>query len=214
MSDLAIIIPAYKIDFFKDTLDSLARQTCKDFTVYIGDDCSPDDFKSLIAEYKDKIHIVYCRFDENLGGKDLVGHWKRCIDLTQNEPWLWLFSDDDVIGERCVELFYKEIEDGTVTVDRDIEITPDTVSLLIDLGFIEEDDAENDLIDFDGEEDNYCEELANLYEEVGAIEARVTELEETWESWGEELKAALTDLKAAIKEKEEPKAKTASPKKK
>lgn len=106
---IAIVIPAYKIDFFKETLDSLARQTTKDFTVYVGDDCSPSDFKSLIDEYTERINIVYHRFGENLGGKDLVGHWKRCIELTHGEPWIWLFSDDDVIGERCVELFYKEV---------------------------------------------------------------------------------------------------------
>lgn len=111
MNQLAIVIPAYKIDFFKDTIASLAKQTCKDFTVYVGDDCSPDDLKSLVLAYGDSIHIVYHRFNENLGGKDLVGHWERCIGLAHGEPWIWLFSDDDIIGERCVELFYKEIED-------------------------------------------------------------------------------------------------------
>lgn len=29
MNDVAIVIPAYKIDFFRDTLDSLDKQTCK-----------------------------------------------------------------------------------------------------------------------------------------------------------------------------------------
>ena len=108
---LAIVIPAYKIDFFKATLDSLAAQTCKDFTVYVGDDCSPSDFGSLVEEYKDRLEIKYTRFDKNLGGKDLVAQWTRCIEITEGEPWLWLFSDDDVIGERCVELFLKEVSD-------------------------------------------------------------------------------------------------------
>lgn len=110
INELAIVIPAYKIDFFRATLDSLAAQTCKDFTVYVGDDCSPSDFCSLIEEYKDRIDIRYTKFETNLGGKDLVAQWTRCIDLTEGEPWLWLFSDDDVMGERCVEAFYKEIE--------------------------------------------------------------------------------------------------------
>ena len=109
---LAIVIPAYKIDFFRDTLESLACQTNKDFTVYIGEDCSPSDFKSLVNEYKDRLDIRYHRFSENLGGSDLVAHWERCIELTHGEPWIWLFSDDDVIGNRCVELFYKEISNG------------------------------------------------------------------------------------------------------
>lgn len=106
---LAIVVPAYKIDFLSFALDSLANQTCKDFTIYVGDDCSPSDINSIISKYKKDLDIVYHRFNENLGGKDLVGHWRRCIELTHNEPWIWLFSDDDIIGERCVELFYKEV---------------------------------------------------------------------------------------------------------
>ena len=112
LNELAIVIPAYKIDFFRATLDSLAAQTCKDFTVYVGDDCSPSDFYSLIEEYKGRIDIRYTKFETNLGGKDLVAQWTRCIELSEGEPWLWLFSDDDVMGERCVEAFYKEIEGG------------------------------------------------------------------------------------------------------
>lgn len=115
MQKLAIIIPAYKIDFFERTLASLVRQTCRDFTVYIGDDCSPNDFESLIENYKDKINIYYTRFETNLGGKDLVAQWERCVDLAQGEQWLWLFSDDDELEENCVEQFYKTISDNPKT---------------------------------------------------------------------------------------------------
>lgn len=109
MKQLAIVIPAYKIDFFRETLESLASQTCKDFTVYIGEDCSPNDFESIISDFKNSLDIRYVRFLSNLGGSDLVAQWERCLDLTEGEPWLWLFSDDDVIGKHCVELFYKHI---------------------------------------------------------------------------------------------------------
>lgn len=109
MNQLAIVIPAYKNDFFKATLDSLAVQTCKDFTVYVGDDCSPSDFEGQIKGYKDKIDIHYTRFETNMGGKDLVGQWSRCVELTQGEPWIWLFSDDDVMCETCVESFFKTV---------------------------------------------------------------------------------------------------------
>src|ERR1035437_7012722 len=106
---LAIIIPAYKIEFFKESIESIANQTCKDFTLYIGDDASPSDFNEIINAYKDKINIIYRRFEKNLGGKDLVAHWNRCIDMIQNEEWIWLFSDDDLMEYNCVELFYTHI---------------------------------------------------------------------------------------------------------
>lgn len=106
-SQLAIIIPAYKDVFLKQTLDSISAQTCKDFTVYIGDDNSPYHLCNIIDEYRDEIDIVYKRFDSNLGGKDLVAQWERCIALSQYEPYIWLFSDDDVMEPRCVEKFIK-----------------------------------------------------------------------------------------------------------
>ena len=51
MKSLAIIIPAYKDTYLRETLDSLVSQTINDFVVYIGDDCSPYNLKSIVNEY-------------------------------------------------------------------------------------------------------------------------------------------------------------------
>lgn len=107
---LAIVIPAYKSTFLAAALDSIAAQTCKDFTLYIGDDCSPNPIGEIVDRYRDKVSLVYKRFDTNLGGKDLVAQWERCIDMTQGEEWIWLFSDDDVMEKMCVEEFYNAIK--------------------------------------------------------------------------------------------------------
>ena len=106
-SNLAIVIPAYKSTFLAETLDSIARQTCLDFTLYVGDDCSPNNLENIVDKYRDKIDLVYKRFEKNLGKRDLVAQWERCVDMTQGEKWLWLFSDDDVMSENCVEEFYR-----------------------------------------------------------------------------------------------------------
>ena len=106
MSDLAIVIPAYKSDFLYQTLDSFAQQSNKNFTLYVGDDYSPFDLESIVRRFQDKMEIKYHRFENNLGGKDLVSHWSRCVDLVEEEDWIWLFSDDDLVGTNCVEAFY------------------------------------------------------------------------------------------------------------
>ena len=107
---LAIIIPAYKTTFLSAALDSIAAQTCKDFTLYIGDDCSPEPLGSIVEQYRNKIELVYRRFDTNLGGKDLVAQWERCIAMSQDEAYIWLFSDDDVMEPNCVEELFYQIE--------------------------------------------------------------------------------------------------------
>ena len=108
---LAIIIPAYKATFLTAALDSIAAQTCKDFTLYVGDDCSPDPIDKIVEQYRDKIDLVYQRFETNLGGKDLVAQWERCIAMSHDEPYIWLFSDDDVMEPNCVELLLRTIDE-------------------------------------------------------------------------------------------------------
>lgn len=65
---LAIIIPAYKPDYLAETLESLTKQTNKDFKVYIGDDASPFYLENIIELFIDKLNIVYKKFDNNVGG--------------------------------------------------------------------------------------------------------------------------------------------------
>jgi hypothetical protein len=65
---------------------------------------------SVVQEFETKLRIVYHRFDQNMGGADLIGHWNRCIGLTNGEPWIWLFSDDDIMEENCVSLFYQALD--------------------------------------------------------------------------------------------------------
>ncbi|TAF45004.1 MAG: glycosyltransferase [Sphingobacteriales bacterium] len=112
-SKLAIVIPAYKDVFLQKTLESIAKQTCNDFNLYIGDDCSPNNLQLIIEPYKSQINIIYKKFETNLGGLDLVAHWNRCIALTQNEEWIWLFSDDDILAPNCVACFYNFISTNT-----------------------------------------------------------------------------------------------------
>ena len=107
---LAIIIPAYKRRFLSRTLDSIAAQSCQDFTLYIGDDASPEDLYSIVQPFEGKLSLRYHHFDENLGGKDLVAHWERCLRMTQNEQWVLLFSDDDTMPPDAVERFYAKME--------------------------------------------------------------------------------------------------------
>lgn len=113
MKKLAIVIPVYKSTYLEQTIESISAQTSKEFTLYIGDDCSPYDIKSIVNKYVGRIDLHYTCFDTNLGGKDLVAQWERCIDLTQGEPWIWLFGDDDLMLPNCVETVLKAIDSNT-----------------------------------------------------------------------------------------------------
>lgn len=118
---LAIVIPYYKLNFFEATLQSLAKQTDQRFKVYIGDDASLENPSALLEKYKGQFDFMYKRFEENLGGISLVKQWERCIALTEDEEWLMILGDDDVLGENVVEEFCKnllEIENEQINVVR------------------------------------------------------------------------------------------------
>lgn len=104
---LAIVIPYYKLSFFKETLDSLANQTDKRFKVFIGDDASPENPTDLLGKYQGKFDFVYHRFEKNLGGTSLVQQWERCIALSDNEKWIMILGDDDYLGETVVTSWYE-----------------------------------------------------------------------------------------------------------
>jgi glycosyltransferase involved in cell wall biosynthesis len=107
--DLAIVIPAYKKQFFSQALNSIASQTSKNFTLYIGDDNSNDDLYSIVKTFEKDINIVYKKFESNLGSTSLTKQWERCVNLSKEESYIWLFSDDDIAPPEAVQKFYETI---------------------------------------------------------------------------------------------------------
>lgn len=129
---LAIVIPAYKSAFLEQALESIANQSDKNFRLYIGDDCSPQELEDIVEKYKDSIDLVYHRFETNLGGRDLVAQWERCIAMTEGEPYIWLFSDDDVMDSKCVARFNalpKDIKDNSI-IHYDVRVIDENSELI------------------------------------------------------------------------------------
>lgn len=105
---LSIIIPYYKITFFKETLQSIANQSCKDFNVFIGDDYGINSPLELLESYRDSFNFKYTRFESNIGSIDLVKQWNRCIELDGSDnEWIMILGDDDVLDSNFVATFYK-----------------------------------------------------------------------------------------------------------
>ncbi|GHE39065.1 glycosyltransferase family 2 protein [Sphingobacterium griseoflavum] len=117
MSKLAVVIPAYKPDFLEEALESLKAQTNTEFVVYVGDDFGPSEIKIICDRYRSDLKLFYVRFDSNMGGSNLVGQWNRCLEMVQDEEWVWLFSDDDTLDENCVQSFYEELNSENDHID-------------------------------------------------------------------------------------------------
>ncbi|MDN3605676.1 glycosyltransferase family 2 protein [Kaistella yonginensis] len=105
MAKLGIVIPYFKLTFFRECLESLATQTDQRFTVYIGNDDSPENPEDLLNEFEGKFTFSYKKFDDNLGGTSLTKQWERCIEMMDGEEWLMILGDDDCLSKNAVEEF-------------------------------------------------------------------------------------------------------------
>ncbi len=97
--ELAIILPAYKIEYLSESLNAVVPQLKNNVRLYVFDDDSPDDIEGLVRTYGAGINFY--RFETNLGGSDLAAHWNRCIQKT-SEKWIYVYSDDDIIESGSV----------------------------------------------------------------------------------------------------------------
>ena len=108
---LAVIIPAFKADFLAKALTCVLRQTDQRFNLYVCDDASPADIQGIARSALGARPFAFKRFEKNLGGMSLARHWNRCVAMS-NEPWVWLFSDDDLMDDNCMAAFYKFLDAG------------------------------------------------------------------------------------------------------
>lgn len=99
----SFIMPAYKAEFIKESIDSILEQTYTNLELIIVDDCSPEPIGEVVRSYKDT-RLSYYRNDENIGGKDLVAQWNKCLSYAKGE-WVILATDDDVYETTFLETF-------------------------------------------------------------------------------------------------------------
>lgn len=104
---VAFVIPAYRSAHLGRTLHSLAAQTDHRFTVYVGDDASQDDIRSVIFPYSETLGIQYVRFETNAGLESLYLQLRRCLALTQGESWICFLSDDNELTPRAVSRLHR-----------------------------------------------------------------------------------------------------------
>ena len=101
---LTIVIPGFRSEYLRDTLESLRLQTCQDFDVLVADDASPDDLDSVVKSIAPGLNLRYVRFAINLGSRNVTAHWDRAVRLTDS-PWALLLGDDDCLDPEVVERF-------------------------------------------------------------------------------------------------------------
>lgn len=100
----SIIIPAYKINYLKEAVESVVNQTFKDFELLIFDDCSPHDIKSLANEYLADKRVRYFRNKSNYGAERLVDNWNNALSYCKGD-YVICMGDDDRLTPNSLEIY-------------------------------------------------------------------------------------------------------------
>lgn len=88
---VSICIPTYLgAVFLAATIESVLRQSCADFEVWVVDDASPDKTFDAVAAFNDR-RIRYVRNERNLGPN---ANWNRCLELARGKYYKLLPQDD------------------------------------------------------------------------------------------------------------------------
>lgn len=91
---ISVAIPAYKSVYLSEAIDSVLGQTIQDLELIIVDDASPNPIEAVVCKYND-YRIRYYRNEQNIGGKDPVANWNKCLSYATGK-YFCLLCDDDI----------------------------------------------------------------------------------------------------------------------
>lgn len=98
---VSVIIPNYNhASFLKQRIDSVLNQTYANFEVILLDDCSTDNSREIIEQYRQHFkvsQIVYNKVNSGSAFKQ----WKKGIELAKGD-WIWIAESDDYAHEELL----------------------------------------------------------------------------------------------------------------
>ena len=105
----SVTIPAYKSQFLREAIESVASQTYSDWELIIVDDYSPEDLESIVEPYLKDKRISYYRNEKNCGAVNVVDNWNICLSHCSGD-YVICMGDDDRLLPYCLEEYTKLIE--------------------------------------------------------------------------------------------------------
>lgn len=125
----SFVLPAYKSDYLQDAIDSILQQTVSDFELIIVDDASPYHLETIVNRYDDQ-RVIFHKNKENIGGKNLVENWNKCIKYAKGD-YVILASDDDIYSP-----FFLQQVDARIEEYPDVDIIRSRVNRIDSKGTI------------------------------------------------------------------------------
>lgn len=120
MPKVSFVVPVYKVeDYLARCVDSILKQSFRDFEVILVDDGSPDNCGTICDDYAekdDRVRVVHQKNSKSAAARNTG------IDIAQGE-WLALVDADDWIHKDYLKILLSGVQDDTDVVLCDCMIT-------------------------------------------------------------------------------------------
>lgn len=111
---VSVIIPNYNhAPYLTERIESVINQTYQDFEVIILDDCSTDNSRNIIENYRNHPKVSHIIFNETNSGSTFK-QWQKGFSLAKGK-YIWIAESDDV----AELIFIEELMRG-ITSDENI----------------------------------------------------------------------------------------------
>jgi glycosyltransferase involved in cell wall biosynthesis len=98
---VSVIVPNYNhARFLRRRIETILRQTFRDFELILLDDCSTDESREVLAEFAARDRRVRLEFNETNSGSTFK-QWNKGVKLAKGK-YIWMAESDDFADERLL----------------------------------------------------------------------------------------------------------------
>src|SRR5687768_8494009 len=104
MVEVSVIVPNYNhAPYLPARLNSILKQTYQDFEIIILDDCSTDNSRSIIEQYRGNSKVSHIIYNASNSG-NTFHQWKKGMSIASGNL-IWIAESDDY----CERTFLEEL---------------------------------------------------------------------------------------------------------
>ena len=109
---ISVIIPNYNhYLYLNQRIDSVLNQTYQDFELILMDDCSTDNSRDIIEQYRNHPKISHIIYNKKNSGSTFK-QWEKGIRLAKGE-YIWIAESDDWADKEFLEKLIKNTDNNT-----------------------------------------------------------------------------------------------------